>query len=82
MISEVEQERRKGTFMHPYFLSFVYLHTTLNALSTQTPRGQELLRHIKKERQIKMMAVFFFIGHDRVLNFMHNPKLAHILVRY
>ena len=26
------------------------------------------------------MAVFFFIAHERVLNFMRNPKLAHILV--
>ena len=29
-----------------------------------------------------MMAVFFFIAHERVLNFMRNPKLAHILVLY
>ena len=27
-----------------------------------------------------MMAVFFFITHERILNFMRNPKLAHILV--
>ena len=36
-------------------------------LSTQTPRGQELLGHIKKEWQIKMMAVFFFIAHEKGL---------------
>ena len=29
--------------------------TNLNTLSTQTPRNQELLGHIKKEWQIKMM---------------------------
>ena len=45
-----------------------------------TLRGQELLGHIKKEWQIKMMAEFFFIAHKRVLNFMRNPKLVHILV--
>ena len=35
--------------------------TNLNTLSTQTPRGQDLLGHIQKERQIQMMAVIFFI---------------------
>ena len=29
-----------------------------------------------------MMAVFFFFLMKRVLNFMRNPKLAHILVHY
>ena len=54
--------------------------SNLNTLSTPTPRGQdqELHGHIKKEWQIKMMAVFFL--NIRVLNFMRNPKLAHILV--
>ena len=27
-----------------------------------------------------MTVVFFFITHERILNFMRNPKLAHILV--
>ena len=39
-----------------------FLHdTNLNTLSTQTPRGQELLGHIIKDWQIKMITVFFFI---------------------
>ena len=37
----------------------------LNSFNTsQTPRGQELLGHIKEEWQIKMIAVFFFITHE------------------
>ena len=44
------------------------------------PRGQELLEHIKKEWQIKMMMCFSSSLMKRVLNFMRNPKLAHILV--
>ena len=47
---------------------------TFNTLSTQTPRGQELLGHIRKYWQIKMMACC-----SSLLNFMRNPKLAHIL---
>ena len=27
-----------------------------------------------------MMAVFFFIAHEKGFNFMRDPKLAHILV--
>ena len=53
--------------------------TNLNTLSTQTPRGQELLRHIKKEWQIKNMACFSSPLVKRDLNFMCNPKLVHIL---
>ena len=41
-----------------------YLHNTnLNTLSTQTPSSQELLGHIKKEWQIKMMALCFSFSH-------------------
>ena len=47
---------------------------------TQTPRGQELLGHIKKEWQIKMMACFSSSLMKRVLNFMRNPEPAHVLV--
>ena len=46
----------------------------LNTLSTQTPRGQELLGHIKKEWQIKMMAVFFFTTHEKGFKFHAQPK--------
>ena len=53
---------------------------TFNTLSTQTPRGQELLGHIRKYWQIKMMACCSSSLMKRVLNFMRNPKLAHILV--
>ena len=42
--------------------------TKLNTLSAQTPRGQELLGHIKKEWQI-----------HKPINYMRNPKLAHII---
>ena len=61
----------------------ICLHdTNLNTLSTQTPRGQELLGHIKKEWQIKMMACFSSSLMKRVFkNFMRIPKLAHILVK-
>ena len=34
------------------------VYMNLNTLSTQTPRRQELLGHIKKEWQIEMMAMF------------------------
>ena len=57
--------------------------TNLNTLSTQTPRDQELLVHIKKivaNQMIKMMAVFSSSLMKSVLNLMRNPKLAHILV--
>ena len=57
-----------------------FYDTNLNTLSTQTPRGQELLEHIKKEWQIKIMAVISSSLMKRVLNFMHNAKLVHILV--
>ena len=52
--------------------------TNLNTLSTQTPRGHELLGHIKKEWQSKMMAVFFFFAHEKGFKFHAHPKLAHI----
>ena len=51
----------------------VYMTLKHETLSTQTPRGQELLGHIKKYWQIKIIA------HEKGLNFMRNPKLAHIL---
>ena len=54
--------------------------TNLNTFSTQTPRDQQLLGYIKEEWQIKMMAVFSLLFMKRVINFMRNPKLAHILV--
>ena len=59
-----------------------YLHdTNLNILSAQTRRGQELLQgHFIKKEQIRMMAVFSSSFMKRVINFMCNPKLAHILV--
>ena len=41
----------------------------LNTLSTKTPRGQKLLEYIKEEWQIKMMAVFFFIAHEKGFTF-------------
>ena len=50
--------------------------TNLNALSIQTPKGQKSLGHIKKEWQIKIMAI------KKGLNFMRNSKLAHILVEF
>ena len=50
--------------------------TNLNTLSTQTPRGQELLGYIKKELQINIMACFSSSLMTRVLNFMRNPKLV------
>ena len=58
----------------------VYTTLTSTHSALKTPRGQELLGHIKKEWQIKMMAVFFFIAYEfeRVLNVMRNPKMAHI----
>ena len=43
-------------------------------------RGQELLGNVKKEWQIKRMAVFSSSLMKRVSNFMRNPRLAHILV--
>ena len=65
--------------------------TNLITLSTQTPRGQELLG---RKWQIKMMVCFFSSLMKRGLNFMRipkqsgftaswinlSPKLAHILV--
>ena len=54
--------------------------TNLDTLSTQAPRGQKLHGYIKEEWQIKMMACFSSSLMKRVLNFMRNPKLAHILV--
>ena len=81
------------------------VHMTLtwthSVLKPPGPRTQELLGHIKKGWQVKMLAVFFFPQPSscslllyysklsslpisslmkRVLNFMRNPKLAHILV--
>ena len=48
--------------------------TNLNTLSTQTPRCLELLGHIKKEWQIKMMAVFFFIAHENGFKSHAQPQ--------
>ena len=48
--------------------------TNLSTLSTQTPRGQELLGHIKKEWQIKLMAVFFVIAHEKGFKFHAQPQ--------
>ena len=36
-------------------------------------RGQELLGHIKREWQIKMMAVFFFTAHEKGFKFHAQP---------
>ena len=47
-------------------------HTNLNTLST--PRGQELHGHIKEDWQIKMMAVFFFISHEKGFKFHAQPQ--------
>ena len=46
----------------------------LNTFSTQTPRGRKLLGHIKKEWQIKMMAVFFFTAHEKGFKFHAQPQ--------
>ena len=43
--------------------------TNLNTLSTQTPRGQKLQGYIEEEWQIKMMALFFFIAHEKGFTF-------------
>ena len=48
--------------------------TNLNTLSTQTPRGQKLLGYINEEWQIKMMAVFFFIAHEKGFKFHAQPQ--------
>ena len=51
--------------------------TNLNTLSIQTPipgPGQELLGHIKKEWQVKIMAVFFFIPHKKGFKFHAQPQ--------
>ena len=44
------------------------------------PRGQKFNGYINEEWQIKMMAVFFFIAHEMVLNFMRNPKRIFLLL--
>ena len=51
--------------------SLVLHDTNLNTLSRQTPRGQKLHGYIKlkEEWQIKMMAVFFFIAHEKGFKF-------------
>ena len=36
--------------------------------------GQKLLRYIKEELQIKMMAVFFFNAHEKGLKFHAQPQ--------
>ena len=44
-----------------------------------------LFKYIKKEWQIKTMAVFFFTAREKGFTFhayMRNPKLAHILVGF
>ena len=48
--------------------------SNLNTLSTQIPRGQKLLGYIKEEWQIKMMAVFFFIAHEKGFEFHVQPQ--------
>ena len=48
--------------------------TNFNTLSTQTSRGQKLHGYVKEEWQIKMMAVFFFIAHERGLTFHAQPQ--------
>ena len=48
--------------------------SNLNTLSTQTPRGQELLGLIKKEWHIKMMAVFFLTARKKGFKFHAQPK--------
>ena len=61
----------------PWTLEAPGLHdsnSNLNTLSTLTPRGQELLEHIKKEWQIKMMALFFFTAHEKGFRFHAQPQ--------
>ena len=41
---------------------------------------RDTLGYIKEEWQTKMMAVFFFIAHEKGFKFHGQPKLAHILV--
>ena len=41
--------------------------TNLNTLSIQTPRGQELVGHIKKEKQI-------MIAHEKGFKFHAQPQ--------
>ena len=53
------------------------VYMNLNTLSTQTPRRQELLGHIKKEWQIEMMAMF---DPEKGFKFHAQPKLVHIIV--
>ena len=48
--------------------------TNLNTLSTQTPRGQELLKHIEEEWQIKKTTVFFCIDHEKGSKFHAQPQ--------
>ena len=48
--------------------------TNLNTLSTQTPRGQKMHGYIKEEWQIKRMAVFFFIAHEKGFKFHAQPQ--------
>ena len=57
--------------MCPYNNNYI----TKDNLSTQTgtPKGQELLGHIKKEWK-KMMAVFFFIAHEKGFKFHAQPQ--------
>ena len=47
--------------------------TTLNTLITQI-RGQKLRGYIKEKWQIKMMAVFLFIAHEKRFKFHAQPQ--------
>ena len=55
--------------MCPYNNNYI----TKDNLSTQTPKGQELLGHIKKEWK-KMMVVFFLIAHEKGFKFHAQPQ--------
>ena len=48
--------------------------TNLNTLSTRTPRGRELLRHIKLRVANQMIAVFLFIAHEKGFKFHAQPQ--------
>ena len=61
------------------------LHDTnliLEHTQHSNPRGQQLLGYIniKEEWQMKLWPCFSSSLMKRVLNFMRNPKLAHIIV--
>ena len=68
-------QKTKINKMCPYNNNYI----TKDNLSTQTPKGQELPDILKKSGK-KWWSCFSWSLMKRVLNFMRNPKLVHILV--